>query len=228
MDPELNQNAGAAGQGFSPSADQGAGGANSGQPSNPAGASGHPTAQGQDDLSRYKAEVQRLNRALIEAKRGSRQPGFDPNGEDPYSTPQGQYALALQVATGNLRAGLENIAELYPEVDGKVISQIRKNPWAFASQQSYFQGDVESALLEIETYLSQVVESAGAGANGGGNQPPTPPAKPTPANISGNPAPEPGQGAGQGEDEDQDPWTMPMDQLEAAAAKAKRKLQAQG
>lgn len=227
MDTELNQNAGDAGQGFSPNTDQGGGGANPGQPSNPAGAGSQDPASWETERQRLIENNRALNRALVEAKRGGQQRGTDPqNGEDPYSTPQGQYALALQVATGQVREKLEDIVGLYPEVDQKIISQIRKNPWAFASHQSYVNGDVASAALEIEQYIADAVEASAGAAPG--NQTPARPAQPTPASVNANPAPDPSQDGGQGGEEDFDPWTAPMDQLEKEAAKAKRKLQAQG
>lgn len=223
MEQELNQGAGDAGAGLSPGTDLGTGGGNSAQPSNPAGQGGNPTDQGQGDVEKYRQEVQRLNRALIEAKRGARQnPNQPQDGEDPWSTPQGQYAAALQIATGEVRSKFEDIASLYPEVDQKIISQIRRNPWAFASHQSYVNGDVDSALLEIETYMADMVEQS---AGGGGTQPQQTP-QPTPAQVNANAQTPPAPPMGEGEEDD--PWTMPMDKLEQKARAEMRKKQAEG
>lgn len=219
MEEMPNQNAGSADSGVPAATDPGAGGGNSEQPSNPAGQGGNPTGSGQDDLAKYKAEVRRLNAALVEAKRGSRQQANQAgDGEDPYATPQGQYAAAIKIATGEVRGKLEDVIPLYPELDPKVAAQIRKNPWAFASQQSFVTADVDTAMLEIEQYVADLVDST-AGA-GNGQAQPAAPASPTPASVNANPAPTP---ASQDAGEDQvDPWTQPMEELEKDALKAIR------
>lgn len=184
----------------------------------PDGQGGQPTDERETELARLRENNRALNKALIEARRGGRN-GQQQNGQqgDPdTSSPEYQYATAIRLATADLRGKLEDVYDLYPEVPQQVIAQIRKNPWAYASQQSYFAGDWETAALEIEGYiLDQAESSAGQGAD------PNP--KPTPAQINGNPAPTPANpDADPGSDEDENDWTMPIDKLEKKA----RKLQA--
>src|SRR3990172_2217766 len=93
-------------------------------PASPAGApggdGGQQPIQGADELSQYKAEVRRLNRALaakgLSTNRPSPTPVAGADGEDLFETPQGQYAVSIKLATANLQSKLESIYSLYPEV----------------------------------------------------------------------------------------------------------------
>lgn len=175
---------------------------------------GQATAQGNPELARYRAEVRRLNKALAEKNRSSsygRQPASG-EGENPFETPQGQYGIAIQLATGKLSNKLESIYDLYPEIDAKEISRIRKNPWAYASQDAYFNGDFESAATDIEEYLLERAEA---------NQPATPKLPVTPASVNNNPPME----SNSDEEEPVSDWDMPMEELEKKVNRYKRQAQ---
>lgn len=214
-------NAGAAGDGSLATPDLGTpGGDPSTPPSNsgsPEGQNGQPPAQGADELTKYKAEVRRLNQALAKAssqpKGNQPQPGQDPNQNGyGFDTPEGQYAAALQIADAQVRKGLEDRIDLYPEVDSKDLAQVRKNPWAFASHEAYITANVEQALSDIEYHLLDLAEAKA------GN--PASPTNPTPASVNGNPAPVPPPvNVAPGTEEDTNPWTMPLDKLEKVAQK---------
>lgn len=178
---------------------------------NPGGQNGQQTNTGDAQINNLKQQIKSLNKALIEARRGK---GNQPQGDDQFdpNNPQAQYGVALQIATGNLREGIENIFSLYPEVDASVIGQIRKNPWAFASQQSYINGDFESAQLEIEEYLLELAEAKAE------NNPTPSPATINPNTNQGN------QNQVSNDPEAQDPMTMPMADLERMVAKGRTKL----
>jgi hypothetical protein len=218
----IDPNAGVSGEGNPGSSDQGGQGAiPSSQPNGtPNGQpDGQPTtwATEKEQMSR---DIKALNRALIESRRGR---GQNPQGnpdEDMFTTPEGQYAISLQLATGNLKSGLEPIFDLYPEIPAEDIARIRKNPWAFASQDSYMKGDHETALLEIEQALLERANTVSAPKQPGNTVPAT-----TPATVNNNPTPEvPGQEATPGTDEDENLWTMPMDKLVAVKNKEVAKV----
>lgn len=186
------------------------------QTENPSGQDGQQTDPRDADLAKYKAETQRLNKALIEARRGQRQhPQNQGDGQSPFETPEGQYAISLEVATGQLSRKLEDIYDLYPEVSASEMARIRKNPWAFASFESYRAGDVDTAMLEVEyALLQRAQELEGQNQNNGqaGH-------KTIPANINPNQPKEQAADAVPGTTEDENPWTMPMDKLEQKAKK---------
>lgn len=164
----------------------------------------------------YQQQLRALNKQLIQARRGGGQNQPQNDQVDP-NDPMNQYGTALQIATGKLREGMENVFGLYPEVSQAEISRIRKNPWAFVSQETYINGDFEAAQLEIEEYLLDLAE--------GQNNNPTP--QPSPANINPNPAPQAPQGDRSGTDEDEDPMTMPMSKLEKLVKRETGKLKSQ-
>lgn len=220
--------------------DPNAGGADPGQgavPQNPAadagapgGAGGQQPIQGADELSQYKAEVRRLNRALAakgsSANRPSPTPGAGADGENPFETPQGQYAVSIKLATANLQSKLENIYSLYPEIPAEEISRIRRNPWAYVSNNDlFFTGNWEGAAEDIEYYLLDRAEALKTGqpapSRGGGALPVNPVA------VNANPSPEPqNPQAAPGSGEDQNPWTMPMDKLEREKNKEIQRIKA--
>lgn len=179
-------------------------------------------------IAKYRQEVQRLNAIVAKSGRGSNQnrnglPGMMNRGQgnqsqnqdgSPFESPEGQYAISLQLATAELGRQMEDIYDMYPEVSAKEIAQIRRNPWAYTSHDNYIQGNVEGAKIDIETHLlSRATELSGGqgGQNGNGVPQGNPPAR-----INSNPAQETPNQAEPGSPEDQDPWTMPMDQLEKA------------
>lgn len=184
----------------------------------PGGDGGQQPIQGADELSQYKAEVRRLNRALAAKGSSTNRPSPTPvagaDGENPFETPQGQYAVSIKLATANLQSKLESVYSLYPEVPAEEISRIRRNPWAYVSNPDfYFSGNWEGAAEDLEYYLLDRAEALGAGKpavpNGGGALPVNPVA------VNANPSPEPtNPNATPGSGEDQNPWTMPLNKLE--------------
>ena len=216
--PDLGNQGGEGGQGEGASAGQG------GQQTDPRDAT----------IAQQKRDIQALNKAIIEARRGSQrqqpQNNQNANGQQPYNAfedPAGQYAISLQLATGELSRNLENIYSLYPEVPASEISRIRKNPWAFASFESYRAGDWQTAQLEVEQALlerAQELASEDKGQGAGGQNTPNQP-KVNPASINTNSAAEAQAEAVPGTVEDENPWTMPMDKLEKVAQKERAKLQ---
>ncbi len=197
--------------------DSGNPGATPGSPGTPDGQGGQATDTGNAELERLRENNRALNKALIEARRAGGKNGQQVNGQQgdqDTSSPEYQYAMSLRLATADLQRKMENIYSYYPEIDAKVVAQIRKNPWAYASLESYQAGDWETAALEVEGYLADLAdELAGAGNNAN--------PKPQPAAINGNPAPTPpNPDADPGTDEDENDWTMPMDKLEKKARKA--------
>ena len=182
------------------------------------------TPPGAPDLSvenkRLKGQISAMQRQLIEARRsqGNGQlpqgtPGQgDPN--DPATQVQREIAVAYQLADGQLREQMDAIYDLYPEITPQELSQIRRNPWAYCSRKTFMQGDVDTAKLEIEQYIADLVESRGTGN----------PAPQVPSGKGVNPSPalqpavEPGV---PGTNEDENDWSMPMDKLERKVLKAK-------
>ena len=188
------------------------------------GTGGSPAGQGgtqidprDEQINTMRTQIKTLNQAVVDARRGAGGKGGNPNGQDPnaFETPEGQYAIALEVSENRLRGGLEPILGLYPEVPADEIARIRTNPWAFASRDSFLNGDQTSALLEIEQALLARAEAIAA-EKSAGNPAPNGGQTATPANVNGNPAPEaaPSQDVVPGSEEDEDPWTMPMEKLE--------------
>ena len=197
------------------------------QPSgNPVGQDGGQNPnQGTDEIAKYKNENRILNAKIVELQRNAnRNNGANPQGQgdNPFESPVGQYAISLQLATGQLSQKLENVYSLYPEIPATEIARIRKNPWAFASQESYMAGDVDTAMLEIEQNLLDRAEELSAAD---GTQNPNANGQPKPATINNNPTPEmAADDAEPGSEEDQNPWTMPMDKLAKVKNKEVAKL----
>lgn len=166
-------------------------------------------------------DVKALNKALVEAKRGGKTngQGNPQDGQNPFETPEGQYGIAIQLATGNLRGKMEDVFSLYPELPADEIARIRKNPWAFASHESFVNGDWEAAALEIEQAMLDRAEEINAQKTNNANNP-------NPANVNANPAQDEGEEPTvvPGSPEDENEWTMPMDKLEAKKNKAVAKV----
>ena len=184
----------------------------------PGGTDGQQPNQGADELSQYKAEVRRLNRALAakgsSTNRPSPTPATGADGESPFETPQGQYAISIKLATANLMSRLESVYSLYPEIPVEEISRIRRNPWAYVSNPDfYFSGNWEDAAEDIEYYLLDRAEALKTGkpvSQGKGGALPV-----NPVAVNANPSPEPANpNATSRTGEDQNPWTMPLDKLE--------------
>lgn len=199
-------------------------------PSNPSGtpAPGAGTPDPRDaQIADLRGQLSKANDALLARPRGS-QPSGQPGQDDPFSTPQGQLAIALEVAENRLRGRLEQVYSLYPELTTEDIGRIRANPWAFASRDTMLNGDWERAALEVESELLKRADAIAAAK--GGNPAPGQPGNgnpaPTPAQVNGNPAPAPGnEPGGEGLPSKEDLWTMPMDQLETLRNKELSKLQ---
>lgn len=230
-DPNANGGADPTAQGGQPGGDPNDGGGN------PGGQNGQQAGQGDAELAKYKAEVQRLNRVIAQNRRSSnqsrQQPGQGGEQGDPFSTPEGQYGIAINLATNELRGRVENVFSFYPEVPAEEINRIRMNPWAFASHQAFISGNWEQALEDIEYALldrAEALKSApnggqnnGAQNNGTGNS--NGQSKVTPAQVNNNPNNAPDTEALPGSAEDENPWTMPMDKLEKKAMTELRRKQ---
>ena len=217
----IDSNAGAPVDGGAGAPNDGAQGgnpSNAGAPSNQGGNQPDPWAAKE---KQYQDQIRALNKAVIESRRSggnsNRQPAA-PGESDPNDQLTQQYEVALEVAENRLRAGIEPVFGLYPEVPAKVVSQIRSNPWAFASRQSLLSGDFETAKMEIEQYLLDLAEEGKPADGQGANQP-------APANLSNNPTP--GNQDDPANQPEENLWAMPMDQLEKLKekelAKASRK-----
>lgn len=224
-------NADSSGQGGysdnSGSGDQG----NGSQTANADGSQGQSGTQGggtpdprDTEIARLRNEVRTLNKGMVDAKRGNRQNNFQQQNNqqdqgDPFGSPEGKYAVSLQLATGELRNKLENVFDMYKELEPADAARIRKNPWAFASHDSYISADYETAVTEIEqTIFDQLVQAGKIDQNGNpiqqqnqnnGGQGTT-----VPATVNNNPNAEVQAPAAPGSQEDNDPWTMPMEKLE--------------
>lgn len=182
-----------------------------------------PTPQGAVDPSeenrRLKGQITALQKQIIQSRRsqgnsqipqGQPQPGAD----DPTGQVQQQIAIAYQLADGQLREQMESVYDLYPELTPKELSQIRRNPWAYCSRQTFLQGDVETAKLEIEQYVADLVESRSAGQ----------PAPQVPSGKGVNPSPAPQPVVDEsvpGSEEDENDLTMPMAKLEKKVQRLK-------
>ena len=214
MQDNNDVNAGAAASGTENSADLGSSQAtpdvSSGTPNNQNGTQTDPR---EAELNKYREEVRRLNQAVIDAKRGSRNNdrGNGNNDQISFDTPEGQYGIAIQLATGNLRNKLEDVISLYPELPADEISRIRKNPWAFVNHDTFLNADWETAALEVEQAMLSRAEEIAASKKNETAQPMTP------ANLNTNPVQTTGDEPIAPEDDD---WNMPLDQLEAKAKKA--------
>ena len=214
MQENNESNEGATTAGTSDSTDTGSQGVdpveNSGTPGNQ---NGNQTDPGNDQTAKMREEIRRLNQAVVDAKRGNRKGNQEtPGNENNFETPEGQYGIAIQLATGELRNKMEEVISLYSEIPADEIARIRKNPWAFAKHDSFVGGDWETAALEIEQAMLTRADEINAAKN-------TP--APIPANVNSNPVGETDDESVAPEDDD---WNMPLDQLEAKAKKAVAKL----
>jgi hypothetical protein len=196
-------------------------------PSNPGDPNGASPDKRDEEINVLKKNIQGLNKALIDSRRSSRQktsPLDNPaGGDNPFDSEAGQYAAALELSDARLRGNMEERIALYPELAPEELQRIRLNPWAFASRQSFLQGDWETALDEIEEKIANRVEELA------GNPPPTKgqsqPGAPAPATVNANPTPEvPAEDVEPGSNEDQDLWTMPLNKLERLKNKAVAKM----
>lgn len=217
----IDPNAGApvdGGSGVPNDGAQGGNPSNAGAPSNQGGNQPDPWAAKE---KQYQDQIKALNKAVIESRRSggnsNRQPAA-PGTDDPQDQLSQQYAMAIEVAENRLRSGIEPVFGLYPEVPAKIVSQIRSNPWAFSSRQSFLSGDFETAKMEIEQYLLDLAEEGKPTDGQGANQP-------APANLSNNPTP--GNQDDPANQPEENLWAMPIDQLEKLKekelAKASRK-----
>lgn len=194
------------------------------QPGAPGGQGGQQPDPRDAELETLRANNRALNQRLIDARRGGQQPQNPQPDGSLFETPEGQYAISLELATGNLSRQLETrLFSLYPELPPEEIQRVRANPWAFASLESFKTGDVESALLEIDSALMERVNQIKPGEGQGGGQPAQD--NPNPATVNTNPALEQDQGGEPGSAEDANPWTMPMDKLEKEKNKKLAQLQ---
>lgn len=221
MDTNTGQDQGASGSQNLDNSDLGNQDGEANQSGTPSGQDGQQPATGDAEKEKLRADNRALNKALIEARRGQRQQPQNQGDNNPFETPEGQYAISLEVATGQLSRKLENVYDLYPEIPAAEISRIRRNPWAFASFESYKAGDVETALQEIEYALLDRVNELGQRGQGNGqaNGNAGQSGKVTPASINPNQPQEQEVDTAPGSAEDEDPWTMPLDKLERKAKK---------
>jgi len=213
MQENNDSNAGAATGGSSDSSDSGSQNANpsvnSGTPDNQ---NGNQTALRNDDTTRMREEIKRLNQAVVDAKRGNRTNNPSTGSEDnSFDTPEGQYGIAIQLATGNLRNKMEDLISLYPELPAEEISRIRKSPWAFAGHDSFINADWETAALEIEQAMLTRAEEISASKT---NQ-----NSPIPADVNSNPV-SGAENSVPGNEEGEDLWNMPLNELEMEKNKA--------
>lgn len=195
--------------------------------STPGDQNGNAPNQDADKIKILEQNIKGLNKALIDARRSSRQktsPLDNPaGGENPFDSEAGQYAAALELSDARLRGNMEERIALYPELSPEELQRIRLNPWAFASRQSFLTGDWETALDEIEEKIANRVEELA------GNPTPTkgqsPAGAPAPADVNANPTPEVlPEDVEPGSNEDQDLWTMPLNKLERLKDKAVAKM----
>lgn len=197
--------------------DYGSNSANDGQPSgDPGNQSGQQTDPRDAELAKYREETRRLNQALVEARRASNsnpqsQQPQDPNGDN-QNDPAYQYGVGLKVATGELRGKLESILDLYPELPANIQSQIRRNPWGYAKEDSMLALNVDNGLLDVETWIADYV-AALEGQNGAQSAEQT-----TPARVNQN---QPADPAGNSQPDPMEDWALPMDQLEQKVGKIK-------
>lgn len=219
----IDPNAGMSGDPNSGIPDSGNQGDNGLPQDNPQGQGGQPAPDPRDaKIAELTKNNRSLNQAIINARRGQPQQNAQPQNGDqsPFSTPEGQYAISLELATGQLSRNLEQTYDLYPEIPAGEIARIRKNPWAFASYESFRSGDVQTAMLEIEqALLDRATELGGQGQNQPGQANVVPTQKQVPASINPNPAQEPADDAEPGSQDDENLFTMPLGKLEQKAKK---------
>lgn len=173
---------------------------------------------------RLKGQISSIQKKYLDAVRNGRQTSTQQNGEQGESVQQ--FNAAFNLAEASLRNELE--ASVFPLYDGTdpaykdqpalepaEMARIRKNPWVFASRESFLHalqtGDLKPALLDIEQAIADRVDSmasAKAVTNNrkmGGKQ-----VNPSPAPVAVAPA-----GPAK-----QDLWSMPMEELEALKNKS--------
>jgi hypothetical protein len=181
----------------------------------------NPATPGVDPVEenrRLKGQISALQKQMIQSRRSqgtTPQNPADPN--DLNAQAQQQIALAYELADGQLRRQMDEIYGLYPEMTPQELNQIRRNPWAYCSRETFMTGDVDTAKLEIEQYIADLVASRATGAPA--------PAVPSGQGINPSPAPQADpEPAIPGSDEDPNDLTMPMDQLEKKVMKIKAKM----
>ena len=226
LEPQNDLNTGGAGTGTSGAADAGGQGANPGSNSQPANQNGSQPTNWEVEARKHQAEVRRLNEALITARRGGQQGNGQNDGGDPFGSVEGKYGAALRIAEADVRGGLEGRLSFYPEIPADLISQIRKNPWAFVRQENYLKADAGAALDDIETFLLEKANEISA-QNGGNQGSQGGQTSKNPANINSNPAPDLEAEADPGSEEDTNPWTMPMDKLAKVKNRELKKINSQ-
>src|SRR5687767_992885 len=212
----IDPNQGTAGGDNSGSADLGNQGGNSSQPSGSDGQGGTAPDARDQRIKDLETNLKSLNQALVDSRRGSlkgQTKSQDPGNLPDANSPEGQYAIALQVAENSLRSRLEEVLPLYPELKDhpEIVQRIRTNPWAFAKREAFLTGNWELGALDVEQAIADEVDRLSS------QTAPSQNGKPTPAMVNNNPVqtqqPQ-GQGAQNGSGEDENPWTMPMDKLE--------------
>lgn len=158
--------------------------------------------------TQFQEHNRALNRKLVELQRQ-----INSQKGSPYQVDEEQsqeYATNLRLATADIRDGLERLIPLYPELPADVVSQLRRNPLAWAGSDFYTELNPSNALLEIEKQMLALAESVGAqqpqGQPSAQGRQPMKQVRPSQAPRGNEPASE--------EDPSEDPWTMPMDKLE--------------
>lgn len=171
-----------------------------------------------------------LNRLLVEARRqaNSNKSLFKPgqaNDQGGEAQPQtSDFNTAMRLAESDLRAELDGILDLYPELPANQVKLIRSNPWAYASRNSFLNLNVPNALLDVETWVADFV--AGLASEEPGTQEPQAPTKAPASKMRPNAAPEGGEeevDVVPGSPEDTDLYTMPLDKLERKVNRKIRK-----
>lgn len=164
---------------------------------------------------RLKGQISSIQKKYLDAMRKGSQTTTTPNGE---GESEQQFNAAFNLAEASLRNELE--ASVFPLYDGSdptykdqpslepaEMARIRKNPWVFASRESFMHalktGDLKPALLDIEQAIADRVDSMASSRT----------VAPKPGGKQVNPSPAPVTApAGPAK---QDLWSMPMEQLEA-------------
>ena len=207
-----------------PDSDEGTGDGsdNEGTPGQPNGEGGDTATleQVQAELDEMRKQNIALNRALVEARRqaNSSKNSYKPGqANDQGNGQSSDFNTAMRLAEGDVRAELDGILELYPELPANMVKLIRSNPWAYSSRESFMSLNVANALLDIEQYVADYVA---------GIAPATPAPQPKPAVPASKVKPNaPAIDEGDDEDivpgspEDTNPWTMPIDKLERRVAR---------
>jgi hypothetical protein len=164
---------------------------------------------------RLKGQISSVQKKYLEAVRNGSKTNTTQNGEQGESVQQ--FNAAFNLAEASLRNELE--ASVFPLYDGSdptykdqpalepaEMARIRKNPWVFASRESFVHalqtGDLKPALLDIEQAIADRVDAMASSRT----------VAPRPGGKQVNPSPAPVTApAGPAK---QDLWSMPMEELE--------------